>query len=263
MRFHLLLTYLILLIIWQLGNPAHAIEYRESGLSASIGAEYTSGDYGNTDTTEIWYLPVTISRQVDRTYIGLTIPYISITGTGEVIMSGGHRIMRPRVSTSSQTDSGLGDIIVYGSYDIVTHTPTRLRIELGLEVKFGSADENKYLGTGEDDYAVETNIVKRTGSITYFSGVGYRVLGEPEGVEFDDIVYGHIGMELHRDIGSSIGFSLDAAQKASTDDEHQLELTLYAKSNTSQTTMLRPYFILGFSDGSPDWGAGISLTRRY
>ena len=57
--------------------------------SISLGAEYTSGDYGTSTETNMWYFPVTLRYETDRTMLALTVPYVVVEGTCNVVAAGG------------------------------------------------------------------------------------------------------------------------------------------------------------------------------
>src|SRR3989344_7809523 len=57
--------------------------------SLTLGAEYSSGDYGTASTTRMWYFPATFKYETERSMMSLTIPFVTVEGTGNVVASGG------------------------------------------------------------------------------------------------------------------------------------------------------------------------------
>lgn len=226
--------------------------------SVTLGAEYTSGDYGTASDTSLWYFPVTLRHETDRAMLALTIPWVVVEGTGNVVAGGGAGgVRRTTTSVTSTTESGLGDIELAGSYVIARDAGWRLG--LGGLVKLGTADEQDNLSTGEDDVAVQLEAERILGGNTLFGTAGYRLLGDPPGIDYDDVFYGSAGLSHRFAAGRSLGAEWYVQQAPLPGVEGKSELTLFLSGKTAPTTRLTGYLIAGFADGSPDWGAGIAL----
>ena len=120
----------------------------------STGVEYTSGSFGGTEDIDDLYVPVTASVDVGRLNFRLTVPYLSVRAPTEITETGedGQPVAGsgPRV-----TESGLGDVIAGVTlYDVIDNRDLDLVVDVTGTVKFGTADENKGLGTGEMDRRV-------------------------------------------------------------------------------------------------------------
>jgi len=227
--------------------------------SVSLGAEYTTGDYGTSSDTNIWYFPVTLRYETDRYMMALTIPYVVVEGTGNVVASGGGMGMpRPGSRPTTQgteTNYGLGDIELVASHVIAQSDGWRMN--LGGYIKFGTADEN--LGTGENDYAVQLAADKTYGDNTLYGTAGYKVFGDPPGIDYDNVFYGWVGLSHRLDATRAAGMELFVEQAPLSGIDGRSELTLFLSSKVEAKTRLMGYLIAGFADGSPDWGVGISL----
>src|SRR3990172_3192961 len=146
--------------------------------SVSLGAEYTSGDYGTSSKTKMWYFPVTLKYETDRYMMALTVGYVVVEGTGNVVAGGSaHGLPRTTTTLTSRTESGLGDIELAASRVIAQDATWRLG--LGGLIKFGTAEEQDNLSTGEDDIAVQLEAEKTWGNNTLFGTAGYKILGDP------------------------------------------------------------------------------------
>ncbi len=64
-------------------NTAFADEF-----SFGIGGNFTSGNYGSTTSTDIWHVPFTARYKSGRASVRVIVPYINITGSGNVIGPG-------------------------------------------------------------------------------------------------------------------------------------------------------------------------------
>lgn len=235
-------------------------------LSISVGAEYTSGDYGTSSTTHIWYVPVTLKYETNVNMVSLTVPYISVEGKGVVVplgaggmgMGGGARAFRRGTAlATSRTDSGLGDVVLTGSHEIAATASAR--VDLTGKIKFGTADDSKNLGTGQDDYAVEVDLAKAYDSNSVYGSVGYQVLGSPPGTTLEDGFYGSLGLAHKLDTARTAGLEFDAQQAVTSGGSAASELTLYLRNAMDKKSKLTAYVLKGLSNGSPDWGIGVTL----
>lgn len=237
-------------------SPLQAATAAET--SVSLGAEYTSGDYGTSTETKMWYFPVTLRYETDRYMLALTVPYVVVEGTGNVVVGGGgHGFPRTTTFTTSRTESGLGDIELMGSYAVAQDADWRLGV--GGLIKFGTADEQDNLSTGEDDVAAQLEAEKTWGSNTLFGTAGYKILGDPPGIDYDDVFYGSVGLSHQLDAGRSVGAELYAQEAPLPGVDGKSELTLFLSGHPAPRTRLTGYLIAGFADGSPDWGVGVVL----
>ncbi|MBI3570088.1 MAG: hypothetical protein HY082_03155 [Gammaproteobacteria bacterium] len=227
--------------------------------SVSLGAEYTSGDYGTSSKTKMWYFPVMLKHETDRYMLALTIPYVTVEGTGNVVAAGGMGGMRRTTTTlASRTESGLGDIELAASH-VIARTETGWRVGLGGLIKFGTADEQNNLSTGEDDVAVQLEAEKTYGNNTFFGNAGYKILGDPPGIDYDNVFYGSVGVSHRFDATRTAGVELYAQQAPLPGVDGKTELTLFLSDKQGPKTRLTGYLMAGFADGSPDWGVGVVL----
>src|SRR6185369_8281596 len=130
--------------------------------SVAIGAEYSTGKFGGTETTDTLYIPVVIRHETGPWVLKATVPWLRVTGPGNVIGAGGDRVVVPGATVARTTESGLG-------------------LDLGAKVKLPTADDQKRLGTGELDYAVQLDFFRPIDATTLFGSIGYRVYGDPAG----------------------------------------------------------------------------------
>ncbi len=142
-----LLTAIILLAI---SFPARA----DDDFSLATGFDFSSGKYGAKLATDILYIPVTAKYEWDDGFVKLTVPYIVVTGPGGVVRGVG--LLHPtRLRTTRTTAAGLGDVTASAGRTV--YSGDALSLDLVGNVKFGTADEKKGLGTGQNDYSGEVD----------------------------------------------------------------------------------------------------------
>lgn len=250
--------------IMLLSVPCAANAATESETRVILGAEYTSGDYGTSSKTKIWYFPVTLRYETDVNAASVTVSYLSVEGQGDVVVGGGgmgmgaQPVKRTTTQTGTRTNSGFGDVILTGSHKLSGTASSR--IDLTGRIKFGTADETDNLGTGENDYSVQLDFEKDAAGNTVYGSAGYKILGDPPGTDYRNVFYGSIGFSHKLDAVRAAGITFDAQQAALAGSSGQSELTFYLSDKLDRKTRLTGYVLKGLTNGSPDWGLGVTLA---
>jgi hypothetical protein len=246
-----------------LSAPFQANAAAEGETSIILGAEYTSGDYGTSSKTKIWYFPVTLRYETDVNAASIGVSYLSVEGRGDVVVSGGgmgmgsQTVKRTTTPNGTRTNSGFGDVILTGSHKLAGTASSR--IDLTGKIKLGTADETDNLGTGENDYAVQLDFEKVADSNTVYGSAGYKFLGDPPGTDYKNVFYGSIGFSHKLDAARAAGLMYDAQQAALSGGSGLSELTLFLSNKVDNKTRLTGYVVKGLANGSPDWGLGVTL----
>ena len=240
-----------------LALAAHA---QESPLTLGAGLHYSEGDYGTGSTTRITSLAATARYDQGQWTYRATVPYLRIDGNNSVIPGVG--AVRGGASTRS-TESGLGDVVLGATYNAYYNAASTLGVDLTGKVKLPTADEKKGLGTGEADFAFLVDLYKTFDRITAFGGVGYHVLGDAPGLPLDNVWSANLGASYTLNERDSAGLSLDGRERAAPGSERQRELTAFFTRKLDRLWKAQVYGLIGFADGSPDWGAGLTLARPF
>jgi hypothetical protein len=232
----------------------------DPGFSLTTGLDYSTGKYGGTESTDMLYIPVTGKYEVDKYTLKLTVPYLQVTGPGNVVRDVGQ--IGP-ASTTRTKQSGLGDIVVAGTYDMYGGHANGTFVDVTAKIKFGTADEAKGLGTGKNDYALQADLYKTFGKNTVFGTLGYKVMGSPPGVTLNNVFYASLGAGHQYSQETSAGLILNLQEKAFPTGFPQQELTAYVSRKLGKTWKAQAYAVKGFSNGSPDWGAGAMFSVAF
>jgi hypothetical protein len=139
---------------------ANAEDEQKGTLKLTAGVDYSSGDYGQTDDTEILYLPFTLKYESLSWGLQLTVPWLSVTGSGTVVggIDGGVVIGGYGRRQARTTESGLGDVVAGVSFALDTLWDSGPLVDLTAKTKFATADEARGLGTGENDFSLQIDI---------------------------------------------------------------------------------------------------------
>lgn len=239
----------------------------------AAGFDYSSGKYGSDTTTTILSIPVVGIYLAGDWMFKLTVPYIRITGDGSVIPGMGGVVPGkgggmfggsgpgpggPATATAGTTQSGLGDVIAAATYNIYSGIENDLSVDLTGNVKFATADTG--LGTGENDYAAQADVYKKFDSFTAMGSLGYQVLGDPPGADFNNAAYGILGGYYQFTDQTGAGAEMRLSQKLTATGAGPRELTAYVSHKFDKSLKISGYVLKGFSDGSPDSGFGMLLT---
>lgn len=154
-----------------LSLSAHATTTLAEGVfSLTSGVDYSTGKYGQSQSTDITYIPLVTKYETDATTVKLTVPWVQITGPGDVV--GADAILvRGNSSQKKRTESGLGDVVFTATHTIANIGENRpLILDLAGKIKFATASRTKGLGTGENDYAIGLDAYKPIGRLTTLFG---------------------------------------------------------------------------------------------
>ncbi|MFL6650859.1 MAG: hypothetical protein ACJ8J7_06180 [Sulfurifustaceae bacterium] len=232
-------------------------------LSVATGIDYSSGDYGTSEETRVTYVPLTLKYETERAVFRLTVPYLRIDGPsgGQIIGigPGGQPIRTP--TGARATNQGLGDVIAAVGYNLLDASGTLLDV-VG-KVKLGTADETKGLGTGENDYSLQLDWSQQFGRFTLVATIGYRIYGDPPGVNFDNALFASAGGILKYGSDMSFGLIYDFRQSIVADTDSQRDITAFISYKLNARRKIQGYVTTGLSNASPDWGVGAIATIAF
>ncbi|QDZ26805.1 transporter [Noviherbaspirillum sp. UKPF54] len=232
----------------------------DGGFSFKTGYDYSSGTYGTSNRTEITSIPFIAGYETGNWAFKATLPYVRITGSDNVIAGVG--AVR-RSTTAVRTESGLGDLMAAATYSLFADPKTQSGVDVTGKIKFGTADSDKGLGTGQNDYWLTVDPYKKFGNMTYFGGLGVGFLGSSSTLKLNNVVSANAGLSYKLDAQASAGAIFDYRSKASDAGFDQRELTAFYSRKLGEAYKLQAYATKGFSDGSPDWGAGLNVGYHF
>ncbi len=232
----------------------------QGNVTLKTGYDYTTGKYGTNTHTEITAIPFIGTYETDNWTLKASIPYVRITGSDNVVAGVG--AVR-KTSSTVRTDSGMGDLTTSATYSFMVDPKSQFGIDVTAKVKFGTADSDKGLGTGENDYWILIDPYTKIGNVTWFGGIGYGMLGSSETLKLKDVVSANAGLSYKLDQQASVGAMLDYRSRSTDIGFVQRELTAFYSRKLGGGYKLQAYATKGFSDGSPDWGGGVNVAYNF
>lgn len=256
-------------------SAAHAAD--DSKFIVSAGADYTTGKYGTDTSTDIWDVPFGFGYTTGPWSFKLTVPYISISGANNVIPGIGQvqntnpqgrgrgrgGVPTPPATVTTGSASGLGDVVAQATLQAYTNDAAQFGVDVTGKVKFGTADENKGLGTGKNDYGVNVDLYKGFGAWTVFGGVGYTKYGSSDFIPLHNGWNANVGTGYKLSDADSVGVYYYYREKISDAGFQQSEATAYWNHHIGNAWNVQAYVLAGFADGSPDWGGGATVKYTF
>lgn len=254
---------------------AAGVSHAADGFNLGVGVDYSSGDYGTETTTKILSVPVTAKYTAGAWTYKASLPWVRVEGDPNVVpglgglvnlnpnrrgrggLIGGGGAQEP---VEPGTESGIGDLRLAATYSVDTGGP--LGLDLTANAKIATADEDKGLGTGANDYGVAVDLYRDFDGTLLFGGVGYTLLGDSDFIDVDSVFNANVGASWRAGEGS-LGLMYDYRQPASDNADDRSEITGFYSFPTGERTKMQVYAVGGLSDGSPDWGAGVSLSTGF
>ena len=226
-----------------LASAAGYVQAGEANVRFSTGAEYSTGTYGGEEDIEEVYVPFTLRVDNERLGFRFTVPWLRVSETG------------------MPAESGVGDVVAAATlYDLFVSRYGEFVIDLTGKIKFGTADEQAGLGTGENDYTLQVEAARFFDRHSLQGAIGYRFRGDPPGVPLNDVIVGWVGSYYQVAPATSLGVFYDYRESAlsGTDDIQELSGSISHRINDDWR--LEFYAFAGFGDFAADWGTGLFVT---
>jgi hypothetical protein len=227
--------------------------------SIGTGLHYSTGEYGTGTTTTILAVPIELRYEYIPWTFRISVPYLEISGRGTVVPGLG---VVPRPGPR-RTTSGLGDVVTSVTYAAYYDSALQIGVDLTGKVKFGTADADRGLGTGENDLVALVEAFRVFDRTTAFAAIGYHMLGSSPSLPLDNVWSLSLGASHRLDTRDSVGAAFDMRDRVAAFASPQRELTGFWTRRIDRHWRVQAYGLLGLADGSPDYGAGLSAAYSY
>jgi hypothetical protein len=227
-------------------------------LRAGLGYHYSSGDYGDRESTHISYVPLIVRSDIEAWTLELTLPYIAIRGPSGIfgVIDGNQNAGNEDV----ERKQGPGDILLSAAYTLWPWWERMPFLTATGRIKFPTASESDGLGTGEFDFYVSGQATWAAGAYTPFIEIGYEALGDSSQVNLHDAVQLSTGLSYKLLEALNLGFSFDYGSPTSSSAGQRIDLVPFLYWNLTPAWALGGYGSAGLADGSPDVGVGVQLS---
>lgn len=228
-------------------------------VSFSTGLDYSSGEYGGTETTEVISAPLGVRITVDDWSVRASTSYLHVTGPADISEDGeaGGGAGAVRMGT----EKGLGDTTVSVERAFRHIGGSDAYIEVSGRVRLPTGDEERGLGVGAVDYSVvtEAGVSSRSGGFNL--SVGYRFLGQSdEGPERQDGLQAGVGAWLPVGRRTRIGVYGNWREASVEGNDDPANAGAYISHRMNQRLRVTFTASSGLSDASPDYMAGVRFS---
>lgn len=245
-----------------LATLASAARAEGGDFSLTPAFDHTSGRYGSASVTDITTTSVMGKYETDDWTLKLTVPYLFVRGGAGVVPGAGSTSnTNPMRRREGEVVAGLGDIVASATYTAYDNEGSDLSIDLTGKVKFGTANRDRGLGTGANDYTAQVDVYQGYAALTVFAGAGYTVMGSTPYMQLNNVYSVTLGASYSTSDTAQLGLSYDGQQAPSATAGAISEATLFLSRKMSDNWKSQLYVVKGFTTGSPNWGLGASVSR--
>ena len=251
---------------------------------------FSSGRYGTSTRTDVFYTPVTARRLFDSGDVTLVVPFTCIRGNGGIVIVNGMPVRQERLD-GAQTDTttrtsdgttrtatttttttvqplrhcGLGDVVLRGRYYAIDERGWIPTIAIRAHVKMPTASEEHGLGTGRPDEGVGVEITRTIGrGLVAMVDGGYTIIGDRAGDEFNNSWWYDIG--LGQDLaGGVVNLSVFVEEYRALVPgvENAREALAAVSLKSASGWRVQSSGAVGLTSGAPDHGFTVGASRRF
>jgi predicted porin len=227
--------------------------------SISIGADYSSGDYGASEDTDVWAIPIGLKYRTGLWRFGISSSWLRVSSPN-IVDADGNFIGNSGAKT---TETGMGDLHLSAAYNLLDDRDYLIGLDVTGKIKIPTADEDKFLGTGKTDYGLNVEVFKTINAWTPYWNVGYKWKGNPSGIDYNNVWSSSLGFDYQVNRDLIMGTSYDWQQKVTQFSQNSQEVSAYASYYLNNNNKLNFYLLTGYSDASPDWGSGLVMVHYF
>ncbi len=252
---------LLLLVVLGIGaGPTHAESENSENEADSLwstvrwkystGLDYSRGDFGLEDDTELIYVPVSVEADFFPVRVKLMLPFLSIEGPSSVPIAGG--------GSATKRSSGLGQMVGSIGYLWVPSSKALPFVE-GSGKLNAPSETSADLGNGAWAISLQVDAFKRFGPLSAFANFGRKFYVDST---LDNRFYTSVGasLRLHERLNVGLAYDWYQASTNSVEDTHQISPFVGVKLGSQWS--VGPYALVGLSDGAPDYGLGFTMSLR-
>jgi len=212
-----------------------------------ISAGYMTGDFDTPTTSHLYSLAPTLGYVASRHDFSVTLPYLTLQSES---------------GTTRQTENGIGDIIVRAGAVLFPESAGGFTLNGSLAIKLPTADETKGLGTGETDYGAFASAQQRLGAFKLLLTTGYLIIGNPPGLDYQNIF--SYGISLSRRFAvTSVYGSFESRQTVISGYDNPQELSAGFFHALNPDYAIKGHFFFGLNNGGPDGGGNLGIVRWF
>ncbi len=232
----------------------------DTSVSFASGVEFSSGDYGGTEDTEVVRVPLIARFITDNWDFRVSAPYLSVTGPANVADPddpNGGTIVR------TGTETGIGDTTLEVTRNFKELGGSDAYVDVTAWARLPTGDDARGLGNGATDYALIGEVGTSGDNGGAFVSAGRRFLGDDGGATpredgWQARLGGWVGLGERTRLGGAYTWR-EASRQGRKDPS---DVGAYVSFRMLDQLVLAINGGVGLSDASADYRAGVRLTWR-
>ena len=225
---------------------------------------YETGDFGTGTTVNTVYVPFTLTRYFEMWNLAGTIPFIYQESGPGVTALGGRPFQTSRRGGPSRSDSGLGDMLLKGTYYVLNENTQPLNINAVGQIKFPTADDTKGLGTGEFDETLGLETSKSLDDYwQFFADFYYTFIGDPAGMDLNNEFAFNLGAGYKVNPETTVSLAYQERTAIVDDRPNPRDLVLEVIHKMDEAISFNGNIDAGLSNGSPDFGITVGMGYLF
>ncbi|MCC7249736.1 MAG: hypothetical protein IT473_14025 [Lysobacter sp.] len=249
-------------------------------LDLSTGLSYSSGEYGETASTDVFVVPLSAKLRTGNWTFKASVPYLRVDGPANAAVvlddsgggdgGGGSGRDHPEDdgedpisgAAADRKESGFGDTSLSATYSFDQLGGSSTYLDLTGRVRLPTGDEGKGLGIDTTDYGLsaEFGIDKDAGGAYIMAG--RRFLGDADAFAREDGWQAGVGAWRNLGERSSIGIGYDWRESSTGTGQDPAEIYAYLSVKMSDAWKINLNGSGGLNDASADYSVGVNLTWR-
>jgi hypothetical protein len=242
----------------------------ETRISYATGLDYSSGKYGESESTEVASIPLAIRITNGGWSVRASTSYMRVSGPADIAdlenggsdssgsSGGGGSSAAPRTGI----EQGFGDTTLSLSRTFERLGGSGLYVEASGRVRLPTGDDSKGLGVGVTDFALaaEVGVNERAGGASL--QLTRRFLGERDGAERNDGWQLNSSAWLRAGQRTQIGAFGSWREATATLGDDPAQAGAFVSHRLTSQVRLALNASVGLSEASPDYSGGLRLTWR-
>lgn len=228
----------------------------------SLGTSYAEGKFGTRSNTTIWSSALGARLRSGDWTLSASLPWMRIR-SGSTIFTGIDStlvLVAPNTAAQKRTVDGFGDLTLGAAYTIAP-AASPIEIQMSGRAKINTATTGSGLSSGENDYALGTDVSLPLGRVTPFASFTYRFLGNTTLYRLRDGPAASAGASyaFGRDSVFLASYHYARAATRLVQDSHEL----FGGVSTRVPSMplrLTGFATAGLSNGAAGLSAGLALS---
>lgn len=179
-------------------------------------------------------------------------------------------------SIRSRSQTGFGDATASAYYIVLAPTTSAVGLDIGGRIKLPIGSKSKcFLTNGEIDYSVQADVYQTVGRFEPFASFGWTKRGDPQRrdstcstspggrVDLRDPFFFGVGTGIRINDASTIRIQYEYREKLRDRADPRSEAKVSYLYRVGDGWRIGAFATTGFSDNSPDWSVGASVSYRF